>query len=95
MRTGGKQSAIEEEMKMNWILFLVIGAVAGWIAGQIMKGGGFGVVGNIIVGVIGGILGGWAFGALGISAGGGLVGPLVTSVVGAVILLFIVGLIKK
>jgi len=80
---------------MNLVLFLVIGAVAGWIAGQIMKSGGFGVIGNIIVGVIGGVLGGWAFGALGISAGGGLVGPLVTSVVGAVILLFIVGLIKK
>lgn len=80
---------------MNFVWFLVVGAVAGWIAGQIMKGGGFGVVGNIIVGIIGGIIGGWAFGALGVSTGGGLVGSLVTAVVGAIVLLFVVGLIKK
>ena len=50
------------------IIFLVIGAVAGWIAGQIMRGGGFGLVGNIVVGVIGALIGGWLFGLLGITA---------------------------
>ena len=80
------------------IIFLVIGAVAGWLAGLLMRGGGFGLLGNIVVGVIGAVFGGWLFGVLGISLGGlvdGLVGSLITAVAGAVVLLFIVGLIKK
>jgi len=76
------------------LLFLLIGLVAGWLAGRIMKGGGFGLVGNIIVGVIGAMLGGWLFGLLGISAGG-LIGSLVTALVGAIVLLYLVRLIKK
>ena len=80
---------------MTIVWFLLIGAVAGWLAGLIMKGRGFGVIGNIIVGVIGAILGGYLFGLLGISAGGGMMGSLVTAVIGAVVLLFIAGLIKK
>ena len=66
------------------IIFLVIGAVAGWLAGVIMKGGGFGLVGDIIVGVIGSLIGGWLFGLLGIAA-----------VVGAIILIAILRLIKR
>ena len=80
---------------MNFIWFLLIGAAAGFLAGKAMKGKGFGVLGNIIVGVIGGILGGWLFGVLGLSTGGGLLGSLITAFVGAVVLLFIVGLFKK
>ncbi len=76
------------------ILFLVIGAVAGWIAGTLMKGGGFGVVGNLIVGIIGAFLGGMIFSWLGIAAGG-LLGSLVTATIGAIVLLFVVGLLKK
>ena len=77
------------------VVFLLIGGVAGWLAGLIMKGGGFGILGNIIAGVIGALLGGWLFGVLGISIGGEWVGALVTATIGAVILLFVVGLIKK
>jgi uncharacterized membrane protein YeaQ/YmgE (transglycosylase-associated protein family) len=80
---------------MSFLWFLVIGAIAGWLAGTIMKGGGFGILGNIIVGVIGAILGGFLFGLLGLSTGDGLVGSLVTALVGAIVLLFIVGLVKK
>jgi len=76
------------------IIFLVIGAVAGWIAGNIMKGGGFGLLGNIIVGIIGAIIGGWLFGFLGFATTG-IIGSLITAIVGAVVLLFVVGLIKK
>jgi uncharacterized membrane protein YeaQ/YmgE (transglycosylase-associated protein family) len=76
------------------IIFLAIGAVAGWLAGLIMKGRGFGLLGNIVVGIIGAILGGFLFGALGI-VGGGLIGSLITAVAGAVALLFLIGLIKK
>ena len=76
------------------IVMLIIGAIAGWLAGKIMKGRGFGVIGNIIVGIVGAILGGFIFGLIGIAASG-LVGSLITATVGAVVLLFIVNLIKK
>ncbi|WP_246037054.1 GlsB/YeaQ/YmgE family stress response membrane protein [Thalassotalea litorea] len=75
------------------ILFLIIGGVAGWLAGLLMKGGGFGLIGNIIVGIIGAVIGGYVFGLLGISAGG-ILGSIITATVGAAILLFIVKLIK-
>jgi len=76
------------------IIFLAIGAVAGWLAGTLMKGGGFGLLGNIVVGIIGAVVGGVVFGLLGISAGG-LIGSIITATAGAALLLFIVGLIKK
>lgn len=76
------------------ITFLAIGAVAGWLAGTLMKGGGFGLVGNIVVGIIGSIVGGFAFGLIGFTTGG-LIGSIFTATVGAVLLLFIVSLIKK
>ncbi|HEX3578415.1 MAG TPA: GlsB/YeaQ/YmgE family stress response membrane protein [Thermoanaerobaculia bacterium] len=77
------------------IWFLIIGAIAGWLAGLLMKGRGFGILGDIVVGIIGAVLGGWLFGALGISAGGGLAGSLIVAFIGAVILLFLVRLIKR
>jgi uncharacterized membrane protein YeaQ/YmgE (transglycosylase-associated protein family) len=79
---------------MNIVWFLLIGLVAGWLAGQLMKGRGFGLIGNLVVGVVGAVLGGFLFQLLGLTAGG-LIGSLVTAVVGAVVLLFVVGLIKK
>ena len=79
---------------MNLIIFLCIGALVGWLAGMIMKGGGFGVIGNIIVGILGAMLGGWLLPKLGLTIGGDF-GGFITAVIGAVILLFIVGLIKR
>lgn len=79
---------------MDFIWFLLIGAVAGWLAGLVMKGGGFGFWINIIVGVVGGVIGGWVFGLLKIEWGG-TIGSLVTAFVGAIILLFIANLVKK
>ncbi len=76
------------------VIFLAIGAVAGWLAGNLMKGGGFGLLINIVIGIIGAVLGGFVFGLLGISAGG-LTGSIVTATAGAMLLLFIVDLIKK
>jgi uncharacterized membrane protein YeaQ/YmgE (transglycosylase-associated protein family) len=75
--------------------FLIIGAIAGWLAGQFMKGSGFGLLGDIIVGVIGALIGGWLFGTLGIWPGGGLIGSLIVAFVGAIILLYLVRLIKR
>ncbi len=80
------------------LIWLALGAVAGFIAGQIMKGRGFGIVGNIIVGILGSFLGGWLAGVLGIGAaqtGGFNVASILTAVGGAVVLLFVAGLIKK
>jgi uncharacterized membrane protein YeaQ/YmgE (transglycosylase-associated protein family) len=79
----------------NLIWFLIIGAIAGWLAGLLMKGRGFGILGDIVVGIIGAVLGGWLFGVLGISAGGGLAGSLIVAFIGAVVLLFLVRLIKR
>lgn len=80
---------------MNFILFLIIGAIAGWIAGKLLRGGGYGLLGNLVVGIVGAVIGGHLFSYLGVSAGGGLIGSLVTAVIGALVLLFVVGLIKK
>lgn len=76
------------------IIFLVIGAVAGWLAGKFMQGSGFGLVGNIVVGIVGALIGGFVFGLLGISVGG-LIGSVVMATIGAVLLLYIVKLMKK
>lgn len=79
---------------MELLIFLLIGALAGWAAGLVMKGRGLGVLGNIIVGVIGSYLGGWLLPKLGVSFGGSI-GTFITAFIGAVILLALVGLIKR
>jgi len=76
------------------LVFLLIGAVAGWLAGKLMKGGGFGLPGNIVVGVIGAIVGGMLFDVLGISTHG-LLGAIITATVGAMVLLYLVRLLKR
>lgn len=76
------------------IIFLAIGAVAGWLAGNLMRGCGFGLLGNIVVGIIGAVVGGSVFGFFGITAGR-LIGSIITATAGAALLIFVVGLIKK
>ena len=73
--------------------FLLVGLIAGWLAGTIMKGSGFGLVGDLVVGVLGAFLGAWLFSLLGITAGG-LLGAILVALVGAVVLLWIVRLIR-
>ena len=80
---------------MNFIWFLVVGIVAGWLAGVLVKGGGFGLVGDLVLGVIGAVLGGWLFSFFGASSGGGLLGSIIVATIGAVVLLTIVRLIKR
>lgn len=80
---------------MSLLWFLIIGAIAGWLAGLLMKGRGFGVLGNIAVGVVGAVLGGYLLGAVGVYVGGGTLGTLVTALLGALVLLFFVGLLKR
>jgi len=76
------------------LVWLIVGAVAGWLAGLIVKGGGQGLVINIVVGIVGAVIGGWVFGQLGVAVGTGLVNSIVTAVIGAVILLLIIGFIR-
>jgi uncharacterized membrane protein YeaQ/YmgE (transglycosylase-associated protein family) len=80
---------------MGILVSLFVGLVAGWLAGQVMKGGGYGVVVDILLGLLGGVVGGWVFGALGIWPSGGLLGSIVISFVGAIILVGITRLLKK
>jgi len=80
---------------MGFIAWIVVGLIAGWLAGQLMKGGGYGVVVDIILGILGGIVGGWVFGLVGLSSGGGMIGSIVVAFVGAVILVGITRLLKK
>lgn len=82
-------------MAQGIIIWLIIGAIAGWLAGTLIKGGGFGLIGDIVVGVVGAFIGGWLAGLLGISIGGGLIASILTATAGAVVLLLILRMIKR
>ncbi len=77
------------------IYWLVVGLIAGWLAGVVMKGGGYGMVADIVIGILGGILGGWIFSALGIGTGSGLIGGIIVAFVGAVVLVAITRVLKR
>jgi uncharacterized membrane protein YeaQ/YmgE (transglycosylase-associated protein family) len=79
----------------NLIIFLVIGAIAGWLAGVIVRGYGFGLAGNVVAGVIGSLVGGWLFTHFRLIHGGGLLGNAIGATVGAVILLFLIRLVRR
>jgi uncharacterized membrane protein YeaQ/YmgE (transglycosylase-associated protein family) len=80
---------------MGLLTWIVVGLIAGWLAGQVMKGGGYGVLVDIVLGIVGGIVGGWLFGTLGIWPGGGIIGAILVAFVGAVILVALSRLLKK
>jgi uncharacterized membrane protein YeaQ/YmgE (transglycosylase-associated protein family) len=80
---------------MGFITWIIVGAIAGWLAGLLVKGRGFGLIADIIIGIVGAFIGGWLAGALGITLGGGLLGSIITAVIGAVILLFVIRLFKR
>ena len=77
------------------LIILVIGAVAGWLAGLIVRGMGFGLIGNIVVGIVGAFIAGWLLPRIGIVIGGGMLGSIINATIGAVVLLVIVGLIRR
>ena len=80
--------------RVNWLWFILIGLAAGFLAGAVVKGHGFGLVGNLVVGVIGALLGGFLFGLLGLVAIG-VIGNLISAFVGAVVLLWLLGFVKR
>ncbi|HTP76810.1 MAG TPA: GlsB/YeaQ/YmgE family stress response membrane protein [Rhizomicrobium sp.] len=77
------------------IAWIVIGGVAGWLAGTFVKGSGFGLFGDIAVGIVGAFIGGWLAGVLGIGIGGGMIASIITATIGAALLLAIVKLVRK
>jgi uncharacterized membrane protein YeaQ/YmgE (transglycosylase-associated protein family) len=77
------------------IYSIIVGLVAGWLAGQVMKGGGYGVLMDIVLGLLGGVIGGWLFGALGIWPGAGIVGSIVVAFIGAVILVALTRMLRR
>jgi uncharacterized membrane protein YeaQ/YmgE (transglycosylase-associated protein family) len=77
------------------IVWLIVGAIAGWLAGLIVKGGGFGLLGNIVIGIIGAVVAGWLLPTLGVHLGAGIIGAIIDSVIGGVVVLVIISLIKR
>tara|TARA_R110002073_G_scaffold322611_1_gene499342 strand:+ start:1901 stop:2182 length:282 start_codon:yes stop_codon:yes gene_type:complete len=87
---GGYKMGIE-----SILVVIIIGAIAGWLAGQIVKGFGFGLLGNIVVGIVGAFVAGLIFPVIGLGFGGGVVGSIIHATLGAVILLFVIKLVKR
>ncbi len=86
---GGKHGRTE------FIIWLIVGAIAGWLAGMVVKGGGFGLIGDIVVGIVGAVIAGWLLPQLGIVIGSGIIAAIIDAFIGAVILLVILRLIKR
>ncbi len=80
---------------MDIIWFLIIGLVAGWLAGTLMSSGGYGIIGDIVLGILGAVIGGYLFSSLGVSAGGGTLGSIIVATVGAVVLIALLRLVKR
>jgi uncharacterized membrane protein YeaQ/YmgE (transglycosylase-associated protein family) len=89
-----RQMNTSEGIRVNLVYFLLIGLVAGWLAGMLVKGRRYGWIENMVIGMIGALIGGYVFGLLGVSAGG-LVGSLITATVGAVMFLFLLKIIRR
>jgi uncharacterized membrane protein YeaQ/YmgE (transglycosylase-associated protein family) len=81
-------------MDTNFVWFILIGLIAGWLASALV-GGGFGILGDIVVGILGAFLGGYLFSALGISAGGGMLGSILVATVGAIVLILLLRLFRR
>ena len=77
------------------IIWLIVGAIAGWLAGMVVKGTGYGLIGDIIVGIVGGLIAGWLLPQLGIAIGGGFIAAIINAFIGAVILLILLRMIKR
>ena len=77
------------------IIWLIVGAIAGWLAGMVVRGGGFGLIGDIIVGIIGAVIAGWLLPRIGVIIGGGFIAAVINAFIGAVILLIILRLLRR
>jgi uncharacterized membrane protein YeaQ/YmgE (transglycosylase-associated protein family) len=80
---------------MGIVAALIIGGIAGWLAGLIVRGAGFGVIGNIVIGIIGALVAGWLLPQLGVSLGSGTVRDIINATIGAVVVLVILSLVRR
>jgi|SRR5579863_3353652 uncharacterized membrane protein YeaQ/YmgE (transglycosylase-associated protein family) len=87
--TGGKMDP------QSIIVWLIVGAIAGWLAGMVVKGGGFGLIGDIVVGIVGAVIAGWLLPRLGIIIGGGIIAAIIDAFIGAVVFLIILRVVKR
>ena len=76
------------------LIFLLVGVIAGWLAGQLMRGTGFGIVGDLVVGILGAVIGGWLLPRLGVHLGAGLLAAILNATIGAIVLLLVVSLVR-
>jgi uncharacterized membrane protein YeaQ/YmgE (transglycosylase-associated protein family) len=94
--SGDTWQPMEDGMSVeSLIIWLIIGGVAGWLAGQLWKGGGFGLPGNIVIGIVGSLIGGFVLGGLGIGIGGPWIGAIINAVIGSLLLLFGLSFVKR
>ncbi|MBN8994407.1 MAG: GlsB/YeaQ/YmgE family stress response membrane protein [Rhizobiales bacterium] len=77
------------------IILLIVGGIAGWLAGLIVTGGGFGLIGNIVVGIVGAVIAGWLLPRIGLYIGGDIIGDIINALIGAIILLVIIMLVRR
>jgi uncharacterized membrane protein YeaQ/YmgE (transglycosylase-associated protein family) len=83
------------ELLQALAVWIVIGAVAGWLAGQIMTGGGFGLIGNVVVGIVGAVVAGWFIPNFWVPFDNALIGAVVNALIGSIVVLFVIGLLKR
>jgi uncharacterized membrane protein YeaQ/YmgE (transglycosylase-associated protein family) len=95
LRKARRYSGDEAMTLQALIILIIVGAIAGWLAGVIVKGVGFGLVGNIVVGIVGAFIGSWVLRALGVLIGGGMIADIINATIGAVILLLIISFVKR
>ena len=80
---------------MSWLILILVGLIAGWLAGKIVQGSGFGLIGDIVIGIVGALIAGWLLPRLGLFIGGDIIGAIINATIGAVLLLVIIRLVKN
>ena len=91
-----EQTAVAGTSILGTLIFaIIIGGIAGWLASNIVKGGGMGLVGNVVLGIVGAFVAGWIFPMIGLGMGGSIIGQIIAAMIGAINVLLIIGLIKR
>jgi len=91
-----EEAAVEStNILVSLIVWIVVGGIAGWLASNIVKGGGYGLAGNVVLGIVGAVVAGWILPAIGLGLGGGIIGAIISAMIGAIIVLLIISLIKR
>lgn len=91
-----EETAVEgTSILVTLIIWIIVGGLAGWLASNIVKGGGLGLVGNVVLGIVGAVVAGWLFPLLGFGLGGGILGAIISAMVGAILVLLVISLIRR